>query len=204
MTTAAKTLGILLFPRFELLDVFGPAEMFGVLDGLVQVVTVSAEAGPVASNQGPRAVADYGYGDCPALDLLLIPGGMGTRSGVDDPEMLDWIAQRAAAAELVMTVCTGTALLAKTGLLDGHRATTNKRAFDWVSGQGPRVTWERKARWVESGKYWTSSGVTAGMDMALAVVERLFGAETAENVAWGTEYEWHRDADWDPFSEDKN
>lgn len=200
MSTQARRLGVVLFPGFELLDVFGPAEMFGVLKGQVEVSLVAQTAGPVPSAQGPSAVAPYGFADCPHLDLILVPGGIGTRDEVDNPVMLEWLRVRVAAAEVAMTVCTGTSLLARAGVLDGHRATTNKMVFQWVAEQGPKVTWVKEARWVEDGKFVTSSGVSAGMDMALAVIGRLFGAETSRVVALGTEYEWHQDAGWDPFA----
>src|SRR5690606_13160876 len=123
----------------------------------------------------------------PALDLLLVPGGIGTRAEVDNDAMLEFLRTRVPQAELTMTVCTGTALLARTGLLDGRRATTNKAVFHWVAEQGPRVDWVRAARWVEDGPFVTSSGVSAGMDMALAVVARLAGPDMAEALATGTE-----------------
>ncbi len=199
--SSRRRLGLLLFPGFELLDVFGPAEMFGQLRDDLELVTVAATAGPVASAQGPAAVADHGYAACPELEWILVPGGIGTRRSVDDPELVAWLRRRAAAAAVTMTVCTGTALLARTGLLDGHRATTNKRAFDWVVQQGPNVEWIRRARWVEDGTFATSSGVTAGIDMALAIIEREFGAEVARQIELGTEYERHRDPNWDPFAD---
>lgn len=196
-----KTLGILLFDGFETLDVFGPVEMLGHLNETLSLITVAHRAGPIPSFQGPRAYADFALEECPHLDLLLIPGGQGTRRGVDDERLIAWLAARAEAAELVMTVCTGTSLLARTGLLDGRRATTNKLAFDWVTTQGPHVQWVKQARWVVDGKFNTSSGVSAGMDMALDVIRRLLDLETAQFVADVTEYEWHRNADWDPFAE---
>jgi transcriptional regulator GlxA family with amidase domain len=189
-----------LFEGFETLDVFGPVEMLGHLDKTLSLITVAEQAGPVASFQGPRAYADYSLDDCPALDLILLPGGQGTRTGVENDRLIDWIRARAEVAELVMTVCTGTSLLARTGLLDGRRATTNKLAFEWVKSQGPNVNWVKQARWVVDGKFVTSSGVSAGMDMALDVISRLHDEDTAQFVADVTEYEWHRDADWDPFA----
>ena len=114
--------------------------------------------------------------------------------------LLDWIKSRAEQAEVIATVCTGTAILARTGLLDGRKATSNKAVFAWVASQGPRVNWIKEARWVEDGKFATSSGVSAGIDMALALIARLYGAETAEKIAIQMEYDWHRDADWDPFA----
>ena len=195
-----RTLGALLYDDFELLDLFGPLEMFGNMQGTVVVRTVAEQAGLVRSAQGPRVHADHGLDDCPRLDLLLIPGGIGTRAQVDNGRLIDWLRARTDELEIVMTVCTGTALLAQAGLLDGRRATTNKMFFAWPEGTWPAVHWVREARWVEDGKFWTSSGVSAGIDMALAVVERIAGAQTAELLATATEYEWHRDAGWDPFA----
>jgi transcriptional regulator GlxA family with amidase domain len=197
-----RTVGMLLFPGFELLDVFGPLEVFGsrVVANEFHVCTVAREAGPVASAQGPRAVADHGFDDCPRLDLFIVPGGQGTRREVDDPRLTRWIAAAADEAATVASVCTGAALLARAGLLDGRRATTNKLAFDWVTSQGPHVEWIRKARWVEDGKFFTSSGVSAGIDMALRLVEHLLDAATADAVAKVMEYRRHADADDDPFA----
>jgi transcriptional regulator GlxA family with amidase domain len=199
-----RTLGVLLFPGFELLDVFGPLEAFGhrLLGEHYRVRLVAEQAGAVASAQGPRAVADHGLDDCPRLDVLLVPGGMGTRREVDNARLGGWIAARAADAELVTSVCTGAALLARAGVLDGRRATTNKRAFDWVVSQGPRVTWVRRARWVEDGRFVTSSGVSAGIDMALAVVARTVDEDTAEEIARLMEYTRNRDPADDPFAVD--
>jgi len=197
-----RTFGVVLFKGFELLDVFGPLEAWGMLavTGQCKVTTVAEHSGAVTSAQGPKAIADYGFGDCPHLDLLLVPGGIGTREEIYNQPLLDWLKAGAEKAEVVTTVCTGTAILARTGLLDGRRATTNKRAFKWVAEQGPKVNWVREARWVEDGQFATSSGVSAGIDMALAVMARLYGAETAEQIAIAMEYEWHRDAGWDPFA----
>jgi transcriptional regulator GlxA family with amidase domain len=199
---ASRTLGVLLFPGFELLDVFGPLEVFGnaLVRAHFDVCTVAHAPGAVASAQTVRALADHGFDDCPPLDLLLVPGGLGTRREVENPRLLEWIARRAAAAEITMSVCTGAALLARAGVLDGRRATTNKRALQWVVTQGPRVDWVRVARWVDAGDVVTSSGVSAGIDMALHVVGRLLDAATADQLATFLEYDRHRDAGWDPFA----
>jgi transcriptional regulator GlxA family with amidase domain len=197
-----RTIGVVLFDGFELLDVFGPAEAYcsRTLDGAFRLVMVADAAGMVASAQGPRAVADHGLSDAPPLDLMMVPGGIGTRREVENPRLMDWLRDRASQAELVTSVCTGAGLLARAGLLDGRSATSNKFAFDWVKRQGPRVNWVGQARWVEDGKYWTSAGVSAGIDMALAIIERLCGSDIAEQTATTMEYEWHRDATWDPFA----
>jgi transcriptional regulator GlxA family with amidase domain len=195
-----RRLGVILYPGFELLDVFGPVEMFGNMTGVIEVTMVAPEKGAVVSAQGPAVVAEHGFADCPHLDMLLVPGGIGTRDAIDNPRMLEWLAQRVAAAEIAMTVCTGTALLARAGVLDGRRATTNKMFFNWVMEQGPKVHWVKEARWVEDGKFVTSSGVSAGIDMALAVIARLSGEQMSQTLAVATEYDWHRDASWDPFA----
>jgi transcriptional regulator GlxA family with amidase domain len=195
-----RTLVALFYPDFELLDVFGPLEMFGNMTGAVTITTVAATKGTIVSAQGPRVDVDHGFDDCPKPDLILVPGGIGTRAAVDDRATVDWLRTCAREAEMVMTVCTGSALLAQTGLLDGRRATTNKMFFKWPESTWPKVEWVREARWVEDGTFWTSSGVSAGIDMALAAIAKLAGQETADMLATGTEYEWHRDAGWDPFA----
>lgn len=195
-------LGILLFPGFELLDVFGPAEVFGSARarGAFDVRLVAERGGEVASAQGPAAVARHGFADCPPLDVVLVPGGIGTRREVENAALLGWVRERAAAAELVLSVCTGAALLARAGVLDGLRATTNKAAFAWAASQGPRVDWVREARWVDAGRVLTSAGVSAGIDLSLHVVARTLGADTAEEIAAAIEHEWHRDPRRDPFA----
>lgn len=194
-----RTLGILLYRGFELLDVYGPAEVFGNVGPKLKVVMVAEKAGPVASAQGPQVVADVGFEDCPKLDLLLVPGGMGTLTELRNEACLDWMRSRASEAEIVMSVCSGSALLAKAGLLDGRKATSNKRYFQIAVDQGPKVEWIRQARWVDDGDRVTSSGVSAGIDMSLAVVARLYGEKVADTIADATEYQWHRDAANDPF-----
>jgi len=193
------TLGAVFYEGFELLDVYGPLEMFGSIGPELRIVTVAQEAGPVSSFQGPSTLAEYGFADCPDLDLVLLPGGFGTVAQLGNEVLLDFLRERSAGAQATMSVCSGSALLAKAGLLDGLRATSNKQYFSLATAQGEKVDWVSEARWVDAGRFVTSSGVSAGMDMALAVIERLFGSERAEQIAVLTEYEWHRDPSWDPF-----
>jgi len=195
-----KTVGTLLFPGFELLDVFGPLEMFGALPDDFALQMIAETAGPVESRQGPKAVADVALAHAKPYDVLLIPGGRGTRREVDNAALIDWIRRNAQASSIVATVCTGAALLARTGLLDGRKATSNKASFGWVMTQGPNVVWQRRARWVVDGKYYTSSGVSAGMDMALALIASLSGPDKARSVADYAEYRWTSDPDDDPFA----
>jgi putative intracellular protease/amidase len=194
-----RVLGAILFDRFELLDLYGPLEMFGSLGPELQIATVAERSGPVASAQGPETVARFDFASAPHLDLLLLPGGIGTLPQLGNAAMLEFLRARSRAAELTMSVCTGSALLARAGLLDGRRATSNKLFFSVATSQSSAVEWVEQARWVEDGPFATSSGVSAGTDMALAVIAKLYGRARAELVANMTEYEWQADASRDPF-----
>jgi transcriptional regulator GlxA family with amidase domain len=195
-----RTLGAILYDGFELLDLYGPLEMFGSLGPeRVRIVTVAQAPGPVASVQGPKTLAEHGFDDAPPLDLLLLPGGMGTVPQLGNAAMLEFLRTRAPRAEVTMSVCSGSAILAKTGLLDGRRATSNKMFFELATAQSEKVQWVEKARWVEDGPFVTSSGVSAGTDMALCVIEKLWGPELAQIVSDMTEYERQTDPTRDPF-----
>jgi putative intracellular protease/amidase len=196
-----RTVGTLLFPDFELLDVFGPLEIFGTLRDDYRLALVAERSGPVASRQGPQAVAETSLADAPDFDVLLIPGGRGTRREVDNKPLVDWIRAKAELTPTIATVCTGAALLARTGLLDGRKATSNKASFGWVMSQGPNVDWQPRARWVVDGNFFTSSGVSAGIDMALALVSALDGREKAQTAAAFAEYRWNEDSGDDPFAD---
>jgi transcriptional regulator GlxA family with amidase domain len=193
-------LGIVLYERFELLDVFGPAEVFGNVPKRLKVVIVAEKAGPVRSVQGVRAVADFGFDDCPPLDFILVPGGIGTMDQLANKPFLDWLRDRAKSAQVMMSVCSGSALLAKAGLLDGKQATCNKQYFHMLTAGHKTVKWVKEARWVDEGSRVTSSGVSAGIDMALHMVDRLYGADLAQKIADGIEHEWQKDPAHDPFA----
>ncbi|HEX2549086.1 MAG TPA: DJ-1/PfpI family protein [Gammaproteobacteria bacterium] len=195
-----KTLGILLFPDFELLDMAGPLEMFGNLLDKLNIVIITEKLKVVPSAQNVSITADVDINHSPDLHYLLIPGGMGVRTEVNNQKLIHWIEQVSKNTELNLTVCTGAALLAKTGLLDSKSATTNKIAFDWVVAERPQVNWIRHARWVVDDKMISSSGVAAGIDMSLYVIGRLFGLETSEKLSKKTEYIWNKDPSNDPFA----
>ena len=195
-----RTLGVVLFEGFELLDVFGPLEMFGLAADHFEIRLISESGGIVSSRQGPKSICDDSFQSAPAIDVLLVPGGIGTRGEVNNPVMLNWLKVRSQQAELVASVCTGSALLAQAGVLDGLRATSNKQAFAWASSQSEKVQWQQQARWVEDGKVFSSSGVSAGIDMALAVIAKLVSQQAAEEAANFAEYSWQRDANCDPFA----
>lgn len=189
---------ILLFEDFELLDAFGPAEIFGYVEEC-QLKHVSLHGGAIKSRQGtvvltePLEQADYS-------GTLLLPGGLGTRPLVKNPRFIESLARLADQSSYCLTVCTGSGLLAQTGLLDGKKATSNKRAFDWARSVSSKVEWIGRARWVVDGKFYTSSGVSAGMDMTLGFVADQFGQEKAEEIASRIEYLWNRDKNNDPFA----
>jgi transcriptional regulator GlxA family with amidase domain len=197
-----RTVGVLLFPRFEPLDVFGPVEAFVVarFPGQAEeppfpfrVLTVAERAEPVAMTGGLRVVPDYALADCPSLDVLLVPGGLGTRTEYQNGRLLDFIRRQAKEVEVLASVCTGAALLGRAGVLAGVPATTNRRAFEWVVSVAPDARWDRTVRWSEAGPVVTSAGVSAGIDMALALVARLLGAEAALAAARRMEYAWNPD-----------
>jgi transcriptional regulator GlxA family with amidase domain len=196
----ARQIATVLFDDFELLDVCGPLEVFGVAGQRFSICLVGPSAGPVRSAQGPALIADFAYQQAPTPDIVLVPGGIGTRRVVADAAFLRWLSEWAAPANIVASVCTGSGVLAAAGLLDGYRATSNKRAFAWACGQGPHVSWVPQARWVEDRSRWTSSGVVAGIDMALALIANLDGEQAATAIADGVEHDWHRDPEWDPFA----
>ena len=194
------SIGVVLFPDFEILDAFGPIEMLGMHPDSFRLCMVAEARGMVSSVQGPKCLAEDAFDDDVAYDAILVPGGQGTRREINNRSMIEWLRLRAGQAQFVTSVCTGAALLAKAGVLNGRKATTNKMNFDWVASQGPKVLWQHEARWVEDGNIFTSSGVSAGMDMALAFISRTLGETAAEDAALWAEYTWHRDADVDPFA----
>lgn len=196
------SVAVLLFPDFETLDVMGPLEMLGWRENPYELVMVGETDAPVKSAQGQRICVDTTINDARQFDILLVPGGRGTRVEVDNPLLLRWIARQAPEASYVTSVCTGSALLARAGVLNGRRATSNKNAFDWVRAQGREVDWVYRARWIEDDRFFTSSGVSAGMDMTLALIARTAGDAIAEDTARGTEYIWNRDPNHDPFARD--
>lgn len=195
-----RTLAAVLFTDFEMLDLYGPLEMFSFFRDDFDIRTVALEKGPVKSSGGPATVAEDAMGDGRHYDILLVPGGRGTRNVHDDATFLNWLKAQSEKAEYTTSVCTGSLLLAKAGILERRCATTNKLAFDWVADQTSGVDWQRHARWVQDGSVYTSSGVSAGMDMALAVIEACLGPKAAADAANYAEYIRNPDPDNDPFA----
>jgi len=195
-----KRVGILVFPDVEVLDFCGPFEVFSVtrLDEArrreepspFEVFLVAETDGVVKATGGLRVVPDHTLATCPPLDILVVPGGWGTRKEISNRRLLDWIAERARQVETLTSVCTGSMLLGHAGLLDGRRATTHWRALDWMRQSFPTVTVEEKLHVVEDGHVITSAGISAGIDMALRVVERYHGHDVALATARNMEYAW--------------
>ncbi|MEO1681355.1 MAG: DJ-1/PfpI family protein [Pseudomonadota bacterium] len=196
-----KSLGVFVFPGVQTLDLFGPIELLGGFYDKIALTLVAESDAPVPTRHGQRILPDKTIHDPARYDLLMIPGGDSAIEVAKNADAMDWIRSAVDEAETVMTVCTGSILLAMTGKLDGWKATTNKQDFLGTVPLGPKVEWIKKARWVQDGKFFTSSGVSAGMDMALAVAAHHFGQAAAEEMAEGSEYEWHQQPDWDPFAE---
>ena len=192
-------IAIIMFNDYETLDVFGPAEIFGRLVSLYDLRFYSLEGGIITNRHKVPVMTEKLETISSNPEIVLIPGGLGTRKEVNNLLLIEKIKELSQASKYVLTVCTGSALLAKSGLLDGKKATTNKRAFSWVSSQGTHVEWDKKARWKVDGKYYTSSGVSAGMDMAFGFLADRHGIDFARKAAKEIEYNWVEDKDNDNF-----
>lgn len=190
---------ILLFDNFETLDVFGPVEILGRLKDFYTINFYSLLGGQIKNDHGVKILTEKLVEINAGVDIFLIPGGVGTRKEINNVSLIDTIRQIAMSSKHVLTVCTGSALLAKTGLLNGKKATSNKRAFDWVIRNGENINWLKKARWTVDEKFYTSSGVSAGMDMTLGFLSALHGIEFARQVAFQIEYNWTEDKENDNF-----
>ena len=211
--TKTQTIGIFVFDGFEPIDVFGFAEAFTIARFLgtdysspppypFEVVLIGRDLRKVKSANGPSVMPDW---ELPRalrepLDVLMIPGGAGTGPLIDnkqDPKavaaLLDWLRAMDKKVRIMASVCTGAAVLATSGLLDGLPAATNHEAFGWVAQYGPNVLWDGVSRWIDAGKFVTSAGVSAGTDMGFHLVSRLAGRAVAEAAVTAAEYDWHRD-----------
>lgn len=194
-----KHVNVIVFNDFTLLDAFGPVDVLGRLKEHYIIDFFSFQGGMICAAQGLR-LQSKSFEEIVSHDVLLIPGGFGTRALVTDNEFIGAIAKLVCKAEIVLCVCTASALVAKTGLLDDRKATSNKMALDWVRTQGYSVLWQPKSRWVVDGKFYTSSGVSAGIDMALGFVEDTLSVQVAEKIAASMEYVRNNDPQYDPFA----
>lgn len=194
-----NTITALLFDDFETLDLFGPIEMFGSMPDYYRIQFASMTGGIIRSKHGVAMQTTAVKKLDDQTDILLVPGGMGTRQLVQNQSFLQIITALVEQANWVLSVCTGSALLAKARVLNGKRATSNKLSWQWVISQSDNVHWIKQARWVVDDKFYTSSGVSAGMDMALGFIADRHDVETARHIATYTEYRWQENSDIDDF-----
>ena len=193
-----KRVGIVLFQDIEVLDFCGPFEVYSATrlneevrredPSPFEVLLVAEKPGAVTATGGMKVLPHYTFENCPRLDIVVVPGGWGTRAELKNPGMLDWLRARAAQAETVTAVCTGSMLLGFAGLLDGLHATTHWRSLDWMHESFPSVTVERGKHFVQDGRVFTSAGISAGIDMSLKVVAHYFGEGIARVTARHMEY----------------
>jgi len=190
-----KNIAILLFDDVEVLDFAGPFEVFSVTnwlndDAILNVHTVARKKAPVSARNGLSVNPDFAIAEAPAPDFLIIPGGQGTSTVLEQEDVIAWIKKSAESAEKVMSVCTGSLLLAKAGLLEGLRATTHHMLFDQLAELAPNTEIVRGERFVDNGKIITSGGISAGIDMSLYVIARVYGEEAAQKTADIMEYRY--------------
>ncbi|KAF1997722.1 class I glutamine amidotransferase-like protein [Amniculicola lignicola CBS 123094] len=235
-STWPTTVGLLVFPGFQALDVFGPMDVLNSFNLIYRNYTqqnlaiISTTMEPVSTivKRSAAMPMDHGiFGQSivptvtikevlakqgkvsfpgpmggPAvehqIEVLIVPGGGGTRVGLlEEIELVKTLYPK---LKYIISVCTGSTILARAGILDGRKATSNKRAWPWATSTGPKVNWVHKARWVEDGNIWTSSGVSAGIDVTFAWVSHVYGDDVAEYVSFGSEYTRWMDANNDPFA----
>lgn len=201
---ARKTMRIpvnaVVFEDFETLDIMGPVELFGLLHEHYQVQFYSLNGGLVSNKHGV-CIQTKSFSEMHVNDksILLVPGGIVTFELIKNQQFLDQLKTLAAQSKYVLTICTGSSLLAATGLLNGVKATSNKMAFEFVQKLNDQVLWQAQARWVIDGKFYTSSGVSAGMDMTLAFIHDTQGEKVAQLCAEEAEYIWNSNPNIDPF-----
>jgi len=192
------TVGIVIFDQVEVLDVAGPFEAFSVTrlneerrqeqSSPFQILLVSERKAQVSAIGGLRFTPDVTIYDCPALDLLIVPGGWGTRKEVKNNSLLRWIAARAAKTRLTASVCTGWSLLGRAGLLDKREATTHWRTFDFLRDAAPTAIIREDVLFTLDEPIFTSAGVSAGIDLALRIVSHFFGTKIGQATARQMEY----------------
>lgn len=188
----------LFFKDYETLDLMGAMEFLARCPD-VRLHYVSQFGGLVKSCQG-FLIQSHALHALNKNSVLLVVGGQGTRRLVNDPAFLCQLAKWVEQASICLSVCTGSALLAKAGCLDGKHATSNNKAYTWATSQSTKVHWQRVARWVHDGKFYTSSGVSAGMDMTLGFIADYYGTQTAQAIANHCEYRWQTNPRLDEFA----
>jgi transcriptional regulator GlxA family with amidase domain len=190
-TAAPVSVGIVIFDGVEELDFVGPWEVFAMAKQIgapLDVFTVGWPEPAIRCAKGLYVVADHPFASAPHADVVLVPGGRGTRVLAQDDAFIAALRPYLAAATWQTSVCTGAALLGKAGFLDGRHATTNRNAFDFFRASAPNAILEEKLRYVRDGHVLTGAGVSAGIDMALWLVGQLFGEDVARSTQTFMEY----------------
>ncbi|HEV3386388.1 MAG TPA: DJ-1/PfpI family protein [Gemmata sp.] len=193
--TQTRTLAIFIFNEVEVLDFCGPFEVFSVANHFTEtpafnVLTVAENSGPILTRGGLSVVPHHTFYTCPPPDLLLLPGGRGTRKEMHNSAAIDWIKNASSKAELLLSVCTGSLLLAKASLLDGLETTTHHSAIDELRLLAPNSFVHTSRRFVDNGRVVCSGGIAAGIDMSFHIIDRLLGREIAAKTAHYMEYPW--------------
>jgi transcriptional regulator GlxA family with amidase domain len=190
--------GVLLFPNVELLDFCGPLEVFTVAGRLMEetdssagleAFTIALEKSPIVTRAGLHVLPDYSLDQAPHMEILVVPGGFGTRHAAENAQLIEWIARCMATTQITASVCTGVFLLARTGLLGKREVTTHWASLDRLAQEYAELTVLRDVRFVDTGNIVTSAGISAGIDMSLHLVARLFGDELARRTAHQMEYQ---------------
>ena len=197
-----KRVGILIFDDIEILDFTGPYEVLSATrlneskrredSSPFEVITVAEKQDVIRAQGGLKVIPDYSFANCPPLDVLVVPGGWGTRREINNKELTDWINKKGDEVELITSVCTGAVLLGKAGLLKGHKATTHWKAITWMRELFPEIEVIENEHVVKDGVVFTSAGISAGIDMALHIVAHYFGDEVCEATAKHMEYSFSR------------
>jgi transcriptional regulator GlxA family with amidase domain len=198
MATPQRTIGILIFDDVEVLDFCGPFEVFATTrlrdndtyTSAFNVLTIAEEYRLIRCRGGLLVHPHQTFDKHDKLDILVVPGGMGTRVQVQNKRLLAWLMAQNQQIELMTSVCTGAFLLAENGILDGRRATTHWGSIERMRTTYPQINVLDDVRVVDEGRIITSAGVSAGIDMSLYVVARILGPDTARNTARSMEYDW--------------
>ncbi|KIY66806.1 class I glutamine amidotransferase-like protein [Cylindrobasidium torrendii FP15055 ss-10] len=209
--TPLKNFAVVVFPGFQALDVFGPLDALNILSKQfpIRLSIIAESLSPVSTRTQSHPDSDCAQSIVPThtfdsppsdIEVLLLPGGMGTRSDDIMKGPIKFVKDIYPSLKFLITVCTGSTIASRAGVLDNKRATSNKRSWEWVITQGPRVEWVPHARWVQDGNIYTSSGVSAGIDVMLAFMDGVYGKDAAADVTNVMEYERHLDPNDDPFA----
>ncbi len=196
--------GIFLFNEVELLDFAGPYEVFSVaseLNGykLFKVFTITGDGNEIKSVNGLRVVPDYSFDDHPLVDVLIIPGGVGTKAEMGKDEVLCWVKKNYTSSRTTMSVCSGARILGKLGLLDNKESATHHEVAEHLAQIAPKTRIKTGARFVDNGKILTSGGISAGIDLSLHLVQKLYGKSVADESAVYMEY-----GDWEALMDKKD